>query len=223
MPAPLAAEMTTRRDLVLTVGSMSKSFWGGLRVGWIRAERATIATIAALRPSIDMGTPVLEQFAAARLLGTSRRDTAGAPRDPAGPPGAAAVAAEPPPARLAARPGHRRHVAVGAAARTDEHRAVGGRVAAGPRPARRPALRRRRHAGAVRPGALRAARRPAHRGRGTARPRLAQHHRVRRRRSRRPSWSSSRVARRSRATSVGDVDAAHHAVAARRRPRSRRG
>ncbi len=68
VPAPMAAAMSTRRDLVLTVGSMSKSFWGGLRVGWIRAERATIATIAALRPSIDMGTPVLEQFAAARLL-----------------------------------------------------------------------------------------------------------------------------------------------------------
>lgn len=69
VPEPMAAAMTARRDLVLTVGSMSKSFWGGLRVGWIRAERATIATIAALRPSIDMGTPVLEQFAAARLLG----------------------------------------------------------------------------------------------------------------------------------------------------------
>ncbi len=69
VPEPMAASMTTRRDLVLTIGSMSKSFWGGLRIGWIRAERATIATIAALRPSIDMGTPVLEQFAAARLLG----------------------------------------------------------------------------------------------------------------------------------------------------------
>jgi DNA-binding transcriptional MocR family regulator len=68
VPEPMAASMTTRRDLVLTIGSMSKSFWGGLRVGWIRAEPATIATIAALRPSIDMGTPVLEQFAAARLL-----------------------------------------------------------------------------------------------------------------------------------------------------------
>ncbi|OBH01462.1 GntR family transcriptional regulator [Mycobacterium sp. E136] len=67
-PGPVAAEMTSRRDLVLTIGSMSKSFWGGLRVGWIRAERATIATIAALRPSIDMGTAVLEQYAAARLL-----------------------------------------------------------------------------------------------------------------------------------------------------------
>jgi DNA-binding transcriptional MocR family regulator len=72
MPGPVAAEVTSRRDLVLTVGSMSKSFWGGLRVGWIRAEPAAIATIAALRPSIDMGTAVLEQYAAARLL--ARRD-----------------------------------------------------------------------------------------------------------------------------------------------------
>jgi DNA-binding transcriptional MocR family regulator len=68
VPPPLAAAMTARRDLVLTIGSMSKSFWGGLRIGWIRAERATLATVAALRPSIDMGTPILEQLAAARLL-----------------------------------------------------------------------------------------------------------------------------------------------------------
>jgi DNA-binding transcriptional MocR family regulator len=68
VPPPLAAAMTARRDLVLTVGSMSKSFWGGLRIGWIRAERSTLATIGALRPSIDMGTPILEQLAAARLL-----------------------------------------------------------------------------------------------------------------------------------------------------------
>ena len=66
-PAPLAS-MVARRDLVLTVGSMSKSFWGGLRVGWIRAERSTLATIAAIRPSVDLGTPILEQLTAARLL-----------------------------------------------------------------------------------------------------------------------------------------------------------
>ncbi|MGH3644528.1 MAG: PLP-dependent aminotransferase family protein, partial [Mycobacterium sp.] len=35
VPPPLAASMTSRRDLVLTVGSMSKSCWGGLRIGWI--------------------------------------------------------------------------------------------------------------------------------------------------------------------------------------------
>ena len=68
VPAPMAAAMTSRRDLVITIGSMSKSFWGGLRIGWIRAERSTLATIAAVRPSIDMGTPILEQLAAARLL-----------------------------------------------------------------------------------------------------------------------------------------------------------
>jgi DNA-binding transcriptional MocR family regulator len=68
VPPPLAAAMTTRRDLVLTVGSMSKSFWGGLRIGWIRAESSALATIAALRPSIDMGTPIVEQLAAARLF-----------------------------------------------------------------------------------------------------------------------------------------------------------
>lgn len=66
-PQPLAAAVR-RDDLVLTVGSMSKSFWGGLRVGWIRAERGTLATIAAIRPSVDLGTPILEQLAAARLL-----------------------------------------------------------------------------------------------------------------------------------------------------------
>ncbi|MCW2512311.1 MAG: transcriptional regulator, GntR family [Mycobacterium sp.] len=68
VPAPLAAAMTSRHDLVLTIGSMSKSFWGGLRVGWIRAERSALATVAAVRPSIDLGTPILEQLAAAALL-----------------------------------------------------------------------------------------------------------------------------------------------------------
>ena len=52
VPPPMAAAMASRRDLVMTVGSVSKSFWGGLRVGWIRAERSTLATIAAVaRPS----------------------------------------------------------------------------------------------------------------------------------------------------------------------------
>ena len=68
MPRPLAAEMSARRDLVLTIGSMSKSFWGGLRIGWIRAEPGVIATLAALRPSLDLGTAILEQLVAASLL-----------------------------------------------------------------------------------------------------------------------------------------------------------
>ncbi|MCV7434650.1 MocR-like transcription factor YczR [Mycolicibacterium bacteremicum] len=67
-PEPLAAALPNRRELVLTIGSMSKSFWGGLRIGWIRAEPATLATIASIRASVDLGTPILEQLTAARLL-----------------------------------------------------------------------------------------------------------------------------------------------------------
>ena len=68
LPPPLASYLDTRRDLVITVGSMSKSFWGGLRVGWIRAERSTLAAIAAVRPTIDLGTAIVEQLASADLL-----------------------------------------------------------------------------------------------------------------------------------------------------------
>lgn len=68
LPPPLASYLEARRDLVITVGSMSKSFWGGLRVGWIRAERSTLAAIAAVRPTIDLGTAIVEQLASADLL-----------------------------------------------------------------------------------------------------------------------------------------------------------
>jgi len=73
VPAPLAASMTTSAELAITVGSMSKSFWGGMRIGWIRAEPSTLATIRAVRPAIDLGTSVIEQLAAAILL-TRRTD-----------------------------------------------------------------------------------------------------------------------------------------------------
>lgn len=53
---------------VVHVGSLGKLFWGGLRVGWIRAERTLIERIVGTRPSHDLGTPVVEQLAAALLL-----------------------------------------------------------------------------------------------------------------------------------------------------------
>ncbi|QDZ08487.1 PLP-dependent aminotransferase family protein [Sphingomonas panacisoli] len=74
-PAPLAA-FGTRGTIAL--GSTGKSFWGGLRVGWIRAEPAVISAIARIRASIDLGTPVLEQLAAVDLL--ARGDAALEPR-----------------------------------------------------------------------------------------------------------------------------------------------
>src|SRR5206468_8947624 len=53
---------------VITVGSLSKPVWGGLRIGWLRASTDLVHRLAALRTSIDMGSPVLEQVVAASLV-----------------------------------------------------------------------------------------------------------------------------------------------------------
>ena len=66
-PCPLAA--FDRIEKVITLGSMGKSFWGGIRIGWVRADRETIAALAAARAANDLGSPILEQLAAATLLG----------------------------------------------------------------------------------------------------------------------------------------------------------
>jgi DNA-binding transcriptional MocR family regulator len=53
---------------VVTIGSLSKSHWGGLRTGWIRASEAMIQRFAAARTSLDLGGPLMEQLAAAHLV-----------------------------------------------------------------------------------------------------------------------------------------------------------
>jgi DNA-binding transcriptional MocR family regulator len=53
---------------VVTIGSLSKSHWGGLRTGWIRASEDLIQRFAAARTSLDLGGPVMEQLAAAHLV-----------------------------------------------------------------------------------------------------------------------------------------------------------
>ncbi|WP_443612876.1 MocR-like transcription factor YczR [Actinokineospora globicatena] len=54
-------------DLVITVGSASKSHWGGLRLGWIRASEEVIGRLAASRRAFDLGSPVFEQLLLAHL------------------------------------------------------------------------------------------------------------------------------------------------------------
>jgi DNA-binding transcriptional MocR family regulator len=67
--APFAASADAARpDLAVSVGSVGKTVWGGLRVGWIRADPALIRKLAAARLANDLGTPVLEQLIVARLL-----------------------------------------------------------------------------------------------------------------------------------------------------------
>ncbi|PTT61501.1 MocR-like transcription factor YczR [Arthrobacter sp. HMWF013] len=53
---------------VVTIGSLSKSHWAGLRTGWIRASKAMIQRFAAARSSLDLGGPAMEQLAAAHLV-----------------------------------------------------------------------------------------------------------------------------------------------------------
>ena len=63
-PTPMAASGPN----VITVGSMSKIAWGGMRIGWIRAERSLVARLLAVRPSYELGTALLEQCIAVELL-----------------------------------------------------------------------------------------------------------------------------------------------------------
>lgn len=59
---------TEPEEGLVRLGSTGKSFWGGLRLGWIRADAQTIQALSLRRSSLDLGTPVLEQLAAVHLL-----------------------------------------------------------------------------------------------------------------------------------------------------------
>lgn len=64
MPAPFA----TYARGAITIGSASKAFWGGLRVGWVRAPLSRMGDLVAARLSLDLGAPLLEQLAVKHLL-----------------------------------------------------------------------------------------------------------------------------------------------------------
>jgi DNA-binding transcriptional MocR family regulator len=69
-PLPLAALAgVTATTPLVTVGSASKTFWGGLRIGWVRARRPVIEQLARVRAGMDMSSPVLEQLITEELLG----------------------------------------------------------------------------------------------------------------------------------------------------------
>jgi DNA-binding transcriptional MocR family regulator len=67
LPPPVAA--FDPGGAVATIGTMSKSAWGGLRIGWIRATPRLVRELAAVRASVDMASPLLEQLLALELLG----------------------------------------------------------------------------------------------------------------------------------------------------------
>jgi DNA-binding transcriptional MocR family regulator len=65
-PPPLAAYAPDAS--ILTVGSLSKLFWAGLRVGWIRAPEPIVAQLARLKAVADLGGSLPGQVIASRLL-----------------------------------------------------------------------------------------------------------------------------------------------------------
>lgn len=67
---PLPAHTACHDDgtRVVTVGSVSKSLWGGLRIGWIRAAPALIGRLAAARSLGDMAGPLLDQLVVTAML-----------------------------------------------------------------------------------------------------------------------------------------------------------
>jgi DNA-binding transcriptional MocR family regulator len=65
-PAPLAT--FGGEDRTVTLGSLSKSVWAGLRIGWIRARPDLIRRISMSRAGQDLASPVMDQLMAVEAL-----------------------------------------------------------------------------------------------------------------------------------------------------------
>ncbi|MCM0638348.1 MocR-like transcription factor YczR [Cellulomonas wangsupingiae] len=66
--APFAGAGRGTDRYVVCVGSASKSFWGGLRVGWVRGHPDLVGALAQRRAHVDLGTSVLDQLVTVELL-----------------------------------------------------------------------------------------------------------------------------------------------------------
>lgn len=65
---PFAAHVEAAGGRAITLGSVSKVFWGGMRVGWLRAPMELVDHLTEARLSLDLGSPVLEQLATSHLM-----------------------------------------------------------------------------------------------------------------------------------------------------------
>ncbi|MDQ6778708.1 MAG: hypothetical protein M3071_21355 [Actinomycetota bacterium] len=72
LPPDLSAIAPER---VISVGSLSKCYWAGLRVGWIRAAPEIVQRLGRLRAALDLGGPLLEQAMALTIFGDFDRLT----------------------------------------------------------------------------------------------------------------------------------------------------
>ncbi len=72
-PPPLAA-FAPRQPNLVSIGSLSKLYWGGLRTGWIRAAAGLIARLAAAKAAADLGSAAFPQAIIAALLSDAHDD-----------------------------------------------------------------------------------------------------------------------------------------------------
>ena len=64
VPTPMSALIPDS----VTVGSVSKVYWGGMRIGWMRIPRHRVDHFASSRLGLDLGAPVLEQLVTVELM-----------------------------------------------------------------------------------------------------------------------------------------------------------
>ena len=67
-PAPPPIASYARDASVAVVGSLSKRYWGGLRLGWVRAPAALAVRFARVKATQDLGSSAVGQVLAERLL-----------------------------------------------------------------------------------------------------------------------------------------------------------
>jgi DNA-binding transcriptional MocR family regulator len=60
--------MASLHSSVISIGSLSKRVWGGLRTGWIRADADTVQRLAMTRARSDMSGPIIQQLVSVALF-----------------------------------------------------------------------------------------------------------------------------------------------------------
>jgi len=69
VPPPFAIGVSPAdAERLLVCGSLGKSFWGGIRVGWLRAPTRVVHELAAARAALDLASPVIDQLIGVAVL-----------------------------------------------------------------------------------------------------------------------------------------------------------